>query len=167
MAARMREPQHVDKIFQRSCICRKVERDRYLQTNNIVSCVCIYVRKSDVHYLTHIDYNPHFRDQVEQFLSCVGTRGDIAEAIVIMSTLTNDRLVEFVFEKLRQHGIPYGMFVGKWPLNVTIDPHGRVHEVERSSVKYDRPSMKDESQFGMELYSRPYLRCERNKVLDL
>lgn len=163
----MRQPEHVDKIVQRSCICRKVERDRYLQTNGIVSCVGIYVRKNDVHYLTHVDFNPHYREQVEQFLTCVGEGGNVVEAIVIMSTLTSERLVDFVFEKLREHGIPYGMFVGKWPLNVTIDPHGRVHEVDRTSVSYERLETKDASQFGMELYSRPYLRCERRRARDL
>ncbi len=159
MATRGKEPENTKKIFQRSCICKHKSERGCLQTNSIISCLCLYVEQDDVQYLTHLDYNTHFREQLAQFLCCIGPPNASTDALVIITGQTNDVLLDYTLQALRRRGFGYGIFTGRWPLHVAISKGGKLTVIDKEFVRYKKPKEPAGSMFGLELYSRPHLKC--------
>lgn len=161
----IREPENAKKIFQRSCICKRASDEEFLETTSIISCLSLYIETKEAQYLTHIDYNAQCKEQLEQFLSCVGPTSSITRGMVIITSLTNNTLIDTTLEELRSRGIGYGIFVGKWPLNIAIGKGGSMHIIDKDSIRFEAPLEAQNSQFGLEMFSRGYLRCELNNYL--
>ncbi len=159
VAIRGKEPENTKKIFQRSCICKHKEEEGCLQTNSIISCLCLYVEQGDVQYMTHLDYNSHFREQLAQFLCCIGPPDASTDALVIITELTNDILLDHTLTALQARGVGYGIFSGRWPLHVAITEGGKLTVIDKEFVRFKKPKEASECMFGLELYSRLHLKC--------
>jgi hypothetical protein len=158
MAVRGKEPEETTKIFQRSCVCKHATDGTSLQTNSIISCLCLYVEQDNVQYMTHLDFNPHFREQLAQFLCCGGIPNETTDALVIITSQTHHLLLEHTLSELQKQKFPYGIFSGRWPLHVAIAPGRRLMVLDKQFVHFEKPK-EAAGPFGLELLSRPYLQC--------
>lgn len=159
MATRGKEPDNTRKILQRSCICKRKEEDGFLQTNSIISCLCLYVEQDGIQYMIHLDFNSHYREQLAQFLCCIGTPNNTTDVLVIITGLTNNMLLDHTLGELKMRGFGYGVFMGKWPLHVAIAKTGKLTVLDKDFVRFKKPKEVENAAFGLEYCKRPYLQC--------
>jgi len=89
--------------------------------------------------MTHLDYNAHYREQLAQFLSCIGVPNESTDALVIITGSTNDMLLDHTLQELKKRGFGYGIFCGRWPLHVAISTGCRVTVIDKDFVRFMKP----------------------------